>query len=166
LLPVATSFPLNRTLRLCHLHLPPTCCAANGIRINGLQLWPIVQDIHQLRSLYGTSAGTFLSNAGVLQAFGVNDYDTGGQSAKDIMVKDPERSVSKARHLATRNLMDPNEIMKLAPDTLLLLRVGKSPLIVKSCYITRTGNLRGYLILNEWAGHIRQDFGRSSGHWN
>ena len=42
----------------------------------GLQLWPILQDIHQLRSLYGTSAGTFLSNAGVLQAFGVNDYDT------------------------------------------------------------------------------------------
>jgi type IV secretion system protein VirD4 len=114
----------------------------------GLQLWPILQDIHQLRSLYGTSAGTFLSNAGVLQAFGVNDYDTadmlsktmgretityetGGQSEKDVMVKDPERSVSKTQHLATRNLMDPNEIMKLAPDTLLLMRVGENPLIVK-----------------------------------
>ena len=114
----------------------------------GLQLWPILQDIHQLRSLYGTNAGTFLSNAGVLQAFGVNDYDTadmlsktmgretityetGGQSEKDVMVKDPERSLSKTQHLATRNLMDPNEIMKLAPDTLLLMRVGESPLIVK-----------------------------------
>jgi type IV secretion system protein VirD4 len=114
----------------------------------GLQLWPILQDIHQLRSLYGTSAGTFLSNAGVLQAFGVNDYDTadmlsktmgretityetGGQSEKDVMVKDPERSLSKTQHLATRNLMDPNEIMKLAPDTLLLMRVGENPLIVR-----------------------------------
>ena len=114
----------------------------------GLQLWPILQDIHQLRSLYGTRAGTFLSNAGVLQAFGVNDYDTadmlsktmgretityetGGQSQKDVMVKDPERSLSKTQHLATRNLMDPNEIMKLAPDTLLLMRVGESPLIVR-----------------------------------
>jgi hypothetical protein len=37
----------------------------------GLQLWPILQDLHQLRSLYGKNAGTFLSNAGVLQAFGV-----------------------------------------------------------------------------------------------
>ena len=114
----------------------------------GLQLWPILQDIHQLRSLYGKNAGTFLSNAGVLQAFGVNDYDTAdmlsktmgretityetsGQSEKDVMLKDPERSLSKTQHLAARNLMDANEIMQLAPDTLLLMRVGGSPLIVK-----------------------------------
>jgi type IV secretion system protein VirD4 len=57
--------------------------------------------------------------------------DTGGQSEKDVMVKDPERSLSRTQHLATRNLMDPNEIMKLAPDTLLLMRVGESPLIVR-----------------------------------
>ena len=42
------------------------------------------QDIHQLRSLYGTSAGTFLSNAGVLQAFGVNDYDTADMLSKTM----------------------------------------------------------------------------------
>lgn len=41
------------------------------------------------------------------------------------------RLLSKTQHLATRNLMDPNEIMKLAHDTLLLMRVGESPLIVK-----------------------------------
>jgi type IV secretion system protein VirD4 len=114
----------------------------------GLQLWPILQDIHQLRTNYGTNAGTFLSNAGVLQAFGINDYDTadmlsktmgretiayetGGQSQKDVVIKNPERSLSKTQHLVTRNLMDPNEIMKLAPDTLLLMRVGENPLIVK-----------------------------------
>jgi type IV secretion system protein VirD4 len=114
----------------------------------GLQLWPILQDIHQLRSLYGTSAGTFLSNAGVLQAFGVNDYDTadmlskmmgretiayetGGKSEKDEMLRDRGRTISTTRHLAARNLMDPNEIMKLATDTLLLMRVGEDPLIVR-----------------------------------
>jgi type IV secretion system protein VirD4 len=80
--------------------------------------------------------------------FGVNDYDTAdmlsktmgretitcetdGRSEKDVMVKDPERSLSKTQHLAARNLMDSNEIMKLAPDTLLLMRVGENPLIVK-----------------------------------
>jgi type IV secretion system protein VirD4 len=42
----------------------------------GLQLWPILQDVHQLRALYGRRAGTFLSNAGVLQVFGVNDHDS------------------------------------------------------------------------------------------
>ena len=114
----------------------------------GLQLWPILQDIHQLRSLYGKSAGTFLSNAGVLQAFGVNDYDTadmlsktmgretitydtGGQSEKDVMLQDRGRTVSTTQHLAARNLMDPNEIMKLSPDNLLLMRVGENPLIVR-----------------------------------
>ena len=51
--------------------------------------------------------------------------DTGGQSEKDVMVKDPEPSLSKSQHLATRNLMDPNVIMKLAPDTLQLLRLAK-----------------------------------------
>jgi type IV secretion system protein VirD4 len=58
-------------------------------------------------------------------------YETDGQSERDVIVKAPERSVSKTQHLATRNLMDANEIMKLAPDTLLLMRVGESPLIVK-----------------------------------
>lgn len=114
----------------------------------GLQLWSILQDIHQLRSLYGTRAGTFLSNAGVLQAFGVNDYDTAdmlsktmgretisyetdGHSEADAIFDDRARTVSKTRHLAARNLMDPDEVMKLAPDTLLLMRVGENPLIVR-----------------------------------
>jgi type IV secretion system protein VirD4 len=114
----------------------------------GLQLWPILQDVHQLRSLYAERAGTFLSNAGILQAFGVNDYDTadmlsktmgretisyatGGQSEKDVVFEDRGRTVSTTQHLAARNLMDANEIMKLPPDNLLLLRVGKDPLIVK-----------------------------------
>jgi type IV secretion system protein VirD4 len=47
------------------------------------------------------------------------------------MLKDRGRTISTTRHLAARNLMDPNEIMKLAPDTLLLLRVGEDPLIVR-----------------------------------
>src|SRR3546814_15366939 len=42
----------------------------------GIQLWPILQDVHQLRALYERRAGTFLSNAGVLQIFGVNDHDS------------------------------------------------------------------------------------------
>ena len=34
------------------------------------------KDVHQLRATYGQRAGTFLSNAGVLQVFGVNDHDS------------------------------------------------------------------------------------------
>jgi type IV secretion system protein VirD4 len=42
----------------------------------GVQLWPILQDLHQLRGTYGIHAGTFLANAGLVQVFNVNDIDT------------------------------------------------------------------------------------------
>ena len=42
----------------------------------GLQLWPILQDLSQLKALYGPRANTFVANAGVLQTFGVNDLET------------------------------------------------------------------------------------------
>ena len=41
-----------------------------------VQLWLILQDVHQLRATYGQRAGTFLSNAAVLQVFGVNDHES------------------------------------------------------------------------------------------
>ncbi len=114
----------------------------------GLQLWPILQDIHQLRSLYGSRAGTFLSNAGVLQAFGVNDYETAeilsktmgrmtidyatqGQSSTSSAPFKGSYSDSTTQHLAARNLMDPDEIMKLDPARMLLMMVGKDPLILR-----------------------------------
>lgn len=42
----------------------------------GVQLWPILQDVHQLRATYAKRAGSFFSNAAVLQVFGVNDHET------------------------------------------------------------------------------------------
>lgn len=42
----------------------------------GIQLWPILQDMSQLRDLYGARANTFIANAGVRQVFGVNDLET------------------------------------------------------------------------------------------
>ena len=57
-------------------HLAPVERAMGLMAGYGVQLWPILQDIHQLRATYGQRAGTFLSNAGVLQVFGVNDHDS------------------------------------------------------------------------------------------
>ncbi|MGO6697746.1 type IV secretory system conjugative DNA transfer family protein, partial [Rhizobium johnstonii] len=57
-------------------HLAPIERAMGLMAGYGVQLWPIVQDIHQLRATYRQRAGTFLSNAGVLQVFGVNDHDS------------------------------------------------------------------------------------------
>jgi type IV secretion system protein VirD4 len=57
-------------------HLAPIERAMGLMAGYGVQLWPILQDIHQLRATYGQRAGTFLSNAGMLQVFGVNDHES------------------------------------------------------------------------------------------
>jgi type IV secretion system protein VirD4 len=42
----------------------------------GVQLWPFVQDIHQMQGLYGQRWKSFLANAGIQQYFTPNDMET------------------------------------------------------------------------------------------
>lgn len=104
----------------------------------GLQLWPILQDMSQLRALYGQRANTFVANAGVLQAFGVNDHETAkwlsqlmGQetAAYETTSHRPGDSPSTSLHLTGRDLLTPDEVMRL-PDHAQLLRVQGQPMIV------------------------------------
>jgi type IV secretion system protein VirD4 len=100
----------------------------------GVQLWPILQDIHQLRALYGKGANTFLANAGVLQVFGVNDIETAELVARSIGKRDAHymtasHSVGKqtnSEHIAARNLINADEIMRLPDYRMILLRQGHS----------------------------------------
>lgn len=111
----------------------------------GLQLWPILQDMHQLRATYGERAGTFMSNAGVVQAFGVNDHATADMLSRTLgdttieyttfsssrpasIFSDGARSQSASGHVTARRLATPDEIMRMPADTLLLLRQGEHPL--------------------------------------
>ena len=50
--------------------------AAGQIAGYGVKLWPILQDLGQLRALYKDRWETFMGNAGVLQFFGNNDLTT------------------------------------------------------------------------------------------
>lgn len=50
--------------------------AAGQIAGFGCKLWPILQDLGQLKSLYKDRWQTFMGNAGVLQCFGNNDVET------------------------------------------------------------------------------------------
>ena len=101
----------------------------------GVQLWPILQDIHQLRALYGKGANTFLANAGVLQVFGVNDIETAGLVARSIGKRDAhymtashsEGKQTNSEHIAARNLINADEIMRLPEDRMILLRQGHYP---------------------------------------
>lgn len=118
----------------------------------GLQLWPILQDLHQLWSVYGERAGTFLSNAGLIQVFNVGDVETASWVSKSIgsatmayqtagtsVSKSPGRfflsqtttSTSTADHLTRRELLTPDEVMRLDSSLEILLRQGLPPVVAQ-----------------------------------
>jgi type IV secretion system protein VirD4 len=106
----------------------------------GLQLWPILQDLSQLRDLYGRRANTFVANAGVLQVFGVNDVETARWLSQALgkqtigyktSTHRPGDMPSTAEHVAGRELLTPDEIMQL-PQSLQLLRLqGRPPILAQ-----------------------------------
>lgn len=109
----------------------------------GIQLWPILQDIHQLRSTYGGRSGTFLSNAGVLQVFGVNDYETArlisellGQETVVLQAMgralDSEKSgISFSEQHSGRPLLTPDEVRTLPRQSQLLFLAGRRPILAR-----------------------------------
>ena len=125
----------------------------------GLQLWPILQDMHQLKATYGERAGRFMSNAGVIQRFGVNDHATAGMLSRtigDTTIEYDTVSTSRGTgwgdnragpsesisgHISARRLATPDEIMRMRPDQLLLLRQGERPLVVEKSAIMISANM-------------------------
>lgn len=102
--------------------------AAGQIAGYGVKLWPILQDLGQLKALYKDRWETFMGNAGVLQFFGNNDLTTlewvskrlgtttlmqRSRSSSDVTPKAQEggargRNESLAPH--TTAMMEPHEI--------------------------------------------------------
>ncbi|MBY2991105.1 type IV secretory system conjugative DNA transfer family protein [Rhizobium leguminosarum] len=122
-------------------HLAPIERAMGLMAGYGVQLWPIVQDIHQLRATYGQRAGTFLSNAGVLQVFGVNDHDS-ARLVSDLLGQetvvfntaaralDSEKTgLSFAEQHVARPLLTPDEVRNMHAETELLFIAGQRPIV-------------------------------------
>ena len=115
----------------------------------GIQLWPILRDLHQLRACYGERSGTFLSNAGLVQIFNVADIDTASWVSKSIgattmsyqttgtsVSRGPlqpfnTRSSSTTDHVSRRDLMTPDEVMRLDASLEILLRQGEAAAIAQ-----------------------------------
>jgi type IV secretion system protein VirD4 len=57
-------------------HLSSIEKAAGQIAGFGVKLWPILQDLSQLKSIYKDRWETFMGNAGLIQCFGNNDLTT------------------------------------------------------------------------------------------
>ncbi|PPJ46398.1 conjugal transfer protein TraG [Rhizobium sp. KAs_5_22] len=113
-------------------HLAPVERAMGLMAGYGVQLWPILQDIHQLRATYGQRAGTFLSNAAVLQVFGVNDVETASLIARSIGKTDA--------HYVTRSW---SEGKTSSSEHMILLRQGKRPAWVRKIRYHDDNEFRG-----------------------
>lgn len=132
-------------------HLAPVERAMGLMAGYGVQLWPILQDIHQLRATYGQRAGTFLSNTAVLQVFGVNDVETAGLIARSIGKTDAhyvtrswsEGKTSSSEHISARDLINADEIMLLPADQMILLRQGQRPAWVRKIRYYADAEFRG-----------------------
>lgn len=113
----------------------------------GVQLWPILQDVHQLRATYAKRAGSFFSNAAVLQVFGVNDHETaqlvsnllGQRTAVFHTLSDTrgplfgkvDPTTSRNEQHVGRPLLTPDEVRTLDPETELLFLAGQRPVRAK-----------------------------------
>ena len=124
-------------------HLAPIERAMGLMAGYGVQLWPILQDVHQLRATYGHRAGTFLSNAGVLQVFGVNDHES-ARLVSDLLGQetvifktaaralDSEKSgLSFAEQHVGRSLLTPDEVRNLPASDELLFIAGQRPIVAR-----------------------------------
>ena len=93
------------------------------------------------RAAYGQRVGTFLSNAGVLQVFGVNDHDS-ARMVSDLLGQetvvfqtmshalDSEKSgLSFSEQHTGRALLMPNEVRNLPQGRELLFLAGLRPIV-------------------------------------
>ena len=109
----------------------------------GVQLWPILQDLSQLEDLYRRRWRSFLANAGVVQAFGVNDAGTADYlssllGTRTVMVRHEGRANdgkllrgSENYGPASRPLLMPHEILRLPESRQLVLIHGKPPILAE-----------------------------------
>ncbi|HXB23572.1 MAG TPA: type IV secretory system conjugative DNA transfer family protein [Gemmatimonadaceae bacterium] len=113
----------------------------------GVTLWPLVQDIGQLKKTYPNGWATFLANSDVLQAFGVNDGETAEWLSKltgdaTIRVQSESRtsgassgrgggghqeSAGETASERGRRLIMPDEVRCMESDEQLLFVRGRRP---------------------------------------
>jgi type IV secretion system protein VirD4 len=136
--------------------------AAGQIASYGVKLWPILQDLGQLKALYKERWETFMGNAGVLQFFGNNDLTTlewiskrlgsttieqesGSHVTTDARAKGALGESWSAR---TTAVMEPDEIALRfgRADPLLrqlIIRAGYAPMILQRAYYDKHSAFAG-----------------------
>ena len=113
--------------------MPPLERAVGLMAGYGMQVWTIFQDLHQLRAIYGQAAGTFLSNAGIVQAFNVNDLET-ARWISSMLGADTEvygGGAGRDGSRVARPLLTPDEVLNLPAEGALLLPQEGRPILAR-----------------------------------
>lgn len=104
----------------------------------GLQIWAFLQNWGQLEELYQRGAHTFAANAGVFQAFNINDemtarYVSDLSGDATVAGREERRLIGGPSLYEThqRKLLTPDEAMHLPEDTLFLKIKGIRPIIAE-----------------------------------
>ena len=119
-------FLLDEFAALGHMRM-----AERGIaegRGYGIKMWPILQNLSQLKDTYGDRWETFVSNSRIVQFFGTNDMFT-AKYASDLLGKTTVWSSGSSGDRENisetgRPLMTPDEIMHMGPNEELLFFQG------------------------------------------
>ena len=147
--------------------------AAGQIAGLGCKLWPVLQDLGQLKSLYGDRWETFLGNAGILQFYGNSDLTTlewisqrlgttsvinPSQSDVPLPSANASGATGKSWASGTAPLLTPSEIAKLfgRDDELLrqlIIRPTVDPLVLHRAFYDKHEFFKGkYTDLSQGAG--------------
>jgi type IV secretion system protein VirD4 len=94
----------------------------------GVGFWLLIQDLAQLKATYGEGWSTFLANAEVLQAFGINDYETAEHLSR--LAGDATVRVNATQERG-RRLITADEVRRLAPELHLLFIKGRSAIVAR-----------------------------------
>lgn len=78
----------------------------------GVKLWPIVQNIGQIKELYGKNMEGLLSGVGILQVVGTNDQETEQWISNQFGNSAFERTIGNQTNVAVSKLREPSEIGK------------------------------------------------------
>ena len=106
--------------------------------------------IYQLRAAYGARSGTFLSNAGLIQIFNVNDTDTAEWVSRALgdmteiyetdsrsttwpgeIGQPANRSEGSSTHMTRRALLTPDEVRRMESDLAILFKAGAAPIMAQ-----------------------------------
>jgi type IV secretion system protein VirD4 len=119
----------------------------------GMQLYGVVQDLSQLKAVYGDGWETFIANSGLIQYMGSRDRTTaeyfsalcgettvwnlssavataiGVSQGKDGITRSESETITDTRAAAQRKLAYPDELMRMHPDRQLVFVDEMSPII-------------------------------------